>query len=182
MAIRTKYKQLDLLLFEEQTERLVFKEVTAAHKREWLEFCAYPGSLDYIGLHEYPTPEEKCAAWFNRVQFRYENQLGGMNALIEKSSGRLVGQLGLLVQEIDGERFLELGYSLHPAFRGKGFATEASTIAIDRAKKIAVSDELISMIHVENDASMHVAERNGMTRWKQIEKEGDPLYLYRLIL
>lgn len=182
MPIHATYKQSDLLLFGEETARLYLKEVTADHDREWLEFCAYPGSLDYIGLHEHPTPEEKCVAWAKRVQYRYENQLGGMNALIEKSSGKLVGQLGLLVQELNGERFLELGYSLHPAFRGKGFATEASTIAIDRAKKIAISDELISMIHVENNASMYVAERNGMTRWKQIEKEGDPLYLYRLIL
>lgn len=182
MAIHATYKQSDLLLFGEETTRLFFNEVTETHNQEWLEFCAFPGSLDYIGLHEHPTPEEKCAAWAKRVKFRYENELGGMNALIEKSSGKLVGQLGLLVQELEGERFLELGYSLHPDFRGNGFATEASSIAIERAKKIAVSEELISMIHVDNHASIRVAERNGMTCWKQIEKDGDPLFLYRLLL
>lgn len=182
MPIHTTYRQTDLLLFGASTERLNFQEVTPDFHQEWLEFCAFPGSLDYIGLHEHPTPEEKNEAWFKRVAFRYENELGGMNALVEKSSGRLVGQIGLLVQEFEGIRFLELGYSLHPAFRGQGFATEASQVAIDRARSIHIADELISMIHVDNTASIQVAERNGMTCWKQIEQKGDPLYIYRLVL
>ncbi len=179
MPIHSPYQQHDLLLFDTSSERLHFQKVTALHHADWLTFCAFPGSLDYIGLHEYSTPEAKNIAWFDRVNFRYENNLGGMNALIEKNTGKLVGQAGLLIQEFFNQQFLEIGYSLHPDFRGKGFAAEAARFLMLRAEKINISDEVISVIHVDNEASMHVARANGMSPWKETISKGDPVILFR---
>lgn len=179
MPIHSPYQQHELLLFGSSSNRLNFEQVTAAHHEEWLTFCAFPGSLDYIGLHEHTTPEAKNNAWFDRVNFRYENNLGGMNALIEKSTGKLVGQAGLLIQEFFDQQFLEIGYSLHPDFRGKGFAAEAARFLMEQAERIKISDEVISVIHVDNDASMHVARANGMTPWKETISKGDPVILFR---
>lgn len=177
------YQQNDLLLFGHQTERLILEQVSEeSHFAQWLEFCAFPGSLDYIGLHEHATPEAKCKAWFDRVTYRYTNGLGGMNALIEQSSGKLVGQCGLLVQDLEDGRFLEIGYSLHPAFRGKGYALEAARACMERAQAIKVSDEVISMIHVDNEPSMNVARSMGMEPWKEVIQKGDPIVLFRKML
>ena len=182
MALKKEVQQTDLLLFGIETERLLFKQVTEDHHADWLRFCAYPGSLEHIGLHEYPTAEEKNKAWYDRVLWRYENKLGGMNALIEKSSGKLVGQCGLLVQEIDGIVELEIGYSLMPEFRGKGFALEAANACKEYALKRQVADSLISVIHVENEASMRVARANGMEICTTTTSKGDPVHIFRIAL
>lgn len=180
MAINPGYNQTDLLLFGEETGRLLFTAVSDEHREDWLRFCAFPGSLDYIGLQEHPTPEAKCRAWFDRVTWRYENDLGGMNALIEKESGKLVGQCGLLIQDIDGVRELEIGYSLMPEFRGKGLALEAAVKCKTHAFERRVADSLISVIHVENEASMRVARANGMELSATTESKGDPVCIFRI--
>lgn len=180
MAIYPGYKQADLLLFGEETERLLFAAVSDEYREDWLRFCAFPGSLDYIGLQEHPTPEAKCQAWFDRVTWRYENNLGGMNALIEKQSGKLAGQCGLLIQDIDGVRELEIGYSLMPEFRGKGLALEAAAKCKMHAFEREVADSLISVIHVENEASMRVARANGMEISATTESKGDPVHIFRI--
>lgn len=168
------------LLFGEESERLIFEKVTDKHRDDWLVFCAFPGSLDYIGLHEHPTPEEKCAAWFNRVNMRYDQSMGGMNVMIEKATGKLVGQCGLLIQTIDGVQELEVGYSLMPEARGKGFALEAALKCRDHAFKNNLCDSVISVIHVDNEASMRVARGNGMEISKTTVSNDDPVHIFRI--
>lgn len=173
--------QTKRLLFGVETARLRFEKVTDEHRTDWLRFCAFPGSLDYIGLHEFETPEAKNAAWFDRVNHRYHNNLGGMNALIEKASGKLVGQCGLLIQEIDGITELEIGYSLMPEFRGQGFALEAAQMCKQHAFSHNLAPSLISVIHLDNDASAQVARRNGMFLDKTTISKGDPVNIYRIL-
>lgn len=152
------------LLTGEESERLTYRLLAKNDMQEWLKFCAYPDSLKYIfdpkDLDK--TPEEKCKLWFDKVFWRYENNKGGMNALIDKETGALAGQCGLLIQVVDGIEELEIGYSLMPAFRGKGYALEAAQKCKDFAFKNNFRDSLISIINEGNTASENVALKNGM--------------------
>lgn len=172
----------NLLLFGEETERLLFRKVKPTDFEAWLEFCREKDALKYIfsQADQLLPPEEKCHKWFDRVQNRYENQLGGMNALIEKSTGKLVGQTGLLIQTIDGVEELEIGYSLLAAHRGKGFAIEAA----QKCKQVAIerqaADSLISVIIPENVTSIAVAEKNGMKLDKITKQNEDVVGIWRI--
>jgi RimJ/RimL family protein N-acetyltransferase len=149
----------------------------------WLEFCKYPKSLDYIFSQEQlavQDPVERCKMWFARVFCRYENGLGGMNALIDKQTQQLVGQCGLLIQTIDNLEELEIGYSLMPQHRGKGYAIEAATKCKQFAFANNFRDSLISTIHINNDASAKVALANGMKLDKTTVSNGDPVNIYRV--
>lgn len=152
------------LLAGEESERLTYRMLDKNDMEEWLQFCAYPDSLKYIFAPKDldKSPEEKCKLWFNKVFWRYENNKGGMNALIDKETGLLVGQCGLLIQEVDGIEELEIGYSLMPAFRNKGYALEAAQKCKDFAFKNNFRDSLISIINEGNTASENVALKNGM--------------------
>jgi len=84
-----------------ESERLFFRRITEHDFDTWVAFCEYPDSLKYIFSQEQlkvEDPVERCKMWFKRVFDRYENGLGGMNALIDKQTGAMVGQCGLLVQ------------------------------------------------------------------------------------
>ncbi len=50
----------------------------------------------------------------------------GMNALIEKETGKLLSHCGLLIQNVDGKAKLEIAYSLLPEFWNKRFAIESA--------------------------------------------------------
>lgn len=54
-----------------------------------------------------------------------------------------------------------IGYSIHPAHRGKGYATKGLSLAIAEAKKIIPEDYLIMSVHKDNIASRRVQEKNG---------------------
>jgi RimJ/RimL family protein N-acetyltransferase len=139
----------------------------------WLPFFQHPSSFKHW-LAPKQSPEDACKEWFARQAQRYNNNEGGMNALIEKSSGSLIGYCGLLVQTVDGTSELEIGYSLLPDFREKGFATEAASRCRDFAFENNFRDSLISIISLTNDASANVALKNGMKLDKKtIYKEVD---------
>jgi ribosomal-protein-alanine N-acetyltransferase len=167
----------------QETERLLFRRITEQDFDTWLAFCKYPDSLKYIFSQEQlkvEDPIERCRIWFNRVYNRYENGLGGMNALIEKQTGAFVGQCGLLIQTIDDIEELEIGYSLMPAYRGKGFASEAAIKCKEFAFENNYATSLISVIVPENSDSIKVTLNNGMKLDKTTTSNGDVVNIYRI--
>jgi len=92
----------------------------------------------------------------------------------------LIGQCGLLLQNIDGVEELEIGYHVLPEHWGKGYAIEAARTWKDYAFKNRISPSLISMIHVDNKASRKVAEKNGMIVDKETVYKDLPVVIYRI--
>ena len=86
-----------------------------------------------------------------------------MLAVIEKSTGKIVGQVGILPRDdVSDFREFEIGYSLKPNYWGKGYGTEMAIQMKKFGFENDVSDRFISMINKENEASIHVAKKNGM--------------------
>lgn len=48
--------------------------------------------------------------------------------------GKLIGDCGITIQNIDGELLPEIGYHIHKDFWRQGFATEAATAVRDWGK------------------------------------------------
>ena len=97
---------------------------------------------------------------------RYQKYKGGKKHEIDARSYR--------VEE------LEIGYSLMPKHRGKGFATEAAIKCKLFAFESTSYSSLISTVHIENEASSRVAIANGMTLEKTTLSEGDQVNIYRV--
>ncbi|MBX2970649.1 MAG: GNAT family N-acetyltransferase [Cyclobacteriaceae bacterium] len=167
------------LLKNQQSERLLFRPIQSSDFNEWLQFFIDPEYYKYW-VAEKDTPEAECRKWYANQFNRYEKNLGGMNALIEKSTGALVGHAGLLVQVVDGIEELEIAYSLQPHFRGKGFATEAAQTIKEFAFANTLSPSLISIISLTNLPSQRVATKNGMKIEKQTIYKENAVYIFRI--
>lgn len=167
-------------LLENQTsERLVFRRLKPSDFDDWLPFYHNPKSTQFWeGL---PTdPIVACRTQFDRVFERYENDLGGMNALISKESGELVGICGLLVQTVDDMQELEIGYSVLPEFWLQGYAFEAAQKCKEYAFENNFANSLISIIHVDNVPSQKVALKNGMHLDKTTTYKDNPVHIFRV--
>jgi [ribosomal protein S5]-alanine N-acetyltransferase len=169
-----------LLMFGESSERLTFRRLEQSDFDEWLKFCEDPNSLKYIWLTDNNSSNEKCKVWFDRVFNRYNNHLGGMNVLIKKDNNEFVGQCGLLIHTVDGVEELEIGYSLMPEYRGKGYALEAANKCKDYAFANNLSESLISIIHIDNKESETVAIKNGMRLDKITSYNNSKVNIFRI--
>jgi RimJ/RimL family protein N-acetyltransferase len=118
--------------------------------------------------------------WIARNRRRYAANGHGLWALILKSTGELIGDCGVTVQSVDDIDELEVGYHLRRDHWGQGYATEAAQACRDWAFQNRSADYVISLIRPENLPSRRVAERNGMTVWKEIIWRDLPHSVFRI--
>ena len=77
--------------------------------------------------------KEETAGFLERVTARYESDGFGIEALIDRASGAMIGWAGLAVPHFLPEILpaVEVGWRLAGAWRGRGLATEAGAAAVD---------------------------------------------------
>lgn len=167
------------LLDNQQTERLLYRKIQPSDIGQWLPFFEDPQTNRHW-VSEYKLPRVQCEMWYMRQQQRYDEDLGGMNTLVERSSGKLVGHAGLLLQQVDGRKEMEVAYSLLPAFWGKGYATEAALKCRDYAFENNFADSLISIISITNTPSINVALRNGMYADRDTVYNNNEVTIFRI--
>ncbi|MFM8743479.1 MAG: GNAT family N-acetyltransferase [Cytophagales bacterium] len=170
---------MKFLLLKNQTTRLQFRKISFTDFDAWLKFFAHPETSKHW-VEEKESPRVACEKWYARQFERYSNGLGGMNALIEKSTGKLVGHAGLLLQHVDGITELEVGYSLLPEFWGNGYAIEAAQKCKQVAFQNRYAPSLISIISLTNTPSQKVACKNGMYIEKQTVYKSNTVYIFRI--
>ena len=159
------------LLLNQASERLQFRPITTIDWDSWLPFFKSPAAMKHWPMGNLTT-EEYAKQWYKKQQVRYEKGWGGMNALIEKKSGKLVGHAGLLTQKIEGKVELEVAYSLLPQHWKKGYATEAALKCKEVAFQQKYAARLIAIIAQSNENSIAVALRVGFSFEKSIQFQG----------
>ena len=113
---------------------------------------------------EHGFTEDEVQDWISYQQARYQKDGYGYFAVIAKESGVLIGQAGLLGNEIGGESIVEIGYIFDDAVWGQGYAIEASRACVDLAFQRFGIDKLYATIRPENEASAKVAVKLGMKK------------------
>ena len=101
--------------------------------------------------------------------------------IIERASGAVIGYAGVDWFDLDGERKLEFGYRLASAYRGKGYATEASAALLASAGDGSETD-IFALIHADNEPSQRVIAKLGFDflRVARVDGEWRNLYLHAL--
>lgn len=167
------------LLVGEETSRLKFRLLTTDDFDNWLPLFT-KDVAKFLGMAALKTPKEQCKKWFELAKNRYDNDLGGMNVLIDKNTGNFVGQCGLLVQTLENKTEIEIGYSILPEFWNLGYASEAAQKCRNYAFENNIAEHLISIIHIDNVKSEKVALNNGMKLWKTTTFKEMPVNVYRI--
>lgn len=111
---------------------------------------------------EHAFTDAEIRDWIETNRARYQTDGCGYWAAQEPETGRVAGMLGLLMEEVAGERRLGIGYLLRRDCWGIGYATEGARALLDEAFQKRNASEVIAEIRPENMPSRRVAERLGM--------------------
>jgi [ribosomal protein S5]-alanine N-acetyltransferase len=158
-----------------ETVRLILREFVPEDADALAQVLSDPETMRH-----YPAPIDRTGVkeWIERNRRRYQEEGVGLWAMVLKSTGEMIGDCGIIRQQVDGESLYEIGYHLRRDLWGQGLATEAAIACRDWGFANLPVDRLISLIRPENLPSCQVAERNGMTIWKEVQWRGLQHHLY----
>ena len=160
-----------------QTARLLLREFTQQDADALALVLSDPETMRL-----YPAPYDRAGVeqWIERNRQRYQDDGVGLWAMELTKTQQIIGDCGIILQEVEGERLYEIGYHLRRDFWGQGLATEAAIACRDWAFAHLKADRLISLIRPENLPSCRVAERTGMTVWKEVNWRGLRQHVYSI--
>ena len=109
--------------------------------------------------------KDETAAFLQRVTARYVSDGFGIEALLDRASGAMIGWAGLAVPHFLPQILpaVEVGWRLALPWRGRGLATEAGAAAVEFGFTAGGLDRIVSIYEPENVASGRVMERLGFT-------------------
>ena len=157
------------------TERLVLRPVTADDHAVLLAHWAAPDVRRFLfdgamlSAAEITEAIEDSTRDFGRAGY-------GLWLIHEKDGTALVGTTGLRPLADIG---LEIFYSLASGSWGKGYATEAARVVLDRALGPLGLSEVLAEVDEDNTASIAVIERLGMTPFDVVPGLLGPMTRYR---
>jgi RimJ/RimL family protein N-acetyltransferase len=151
------------------TERLTLREMA-------------PDDLDFVAamlddpevMRFYPKryTRDEAQAWIARQVQRYAEDGHGLWLVAERESQTPVGQVGLVMQEVEGATEPEIGYLVHRPFWRRGYASEAARAVREYAFGALGRSKVISLIRPENLPSQGVARSLGMAAQREVDFKG----------
>jgi len=157
-----------------ETARLVLRRYTPADLDALCEVFA-----DAEARRFYPdmVAREKVLGWIEWNLRNYDETGFGLWAMEPRGESRLIGDCGLTYQVVEGRQELELGWHLHAAERGRGYATEAARACLAYAFRELDPPLVCSIVRPDNTASCAVADRVHRDR-REFVKSGRPALLF----
>jgi [ribosomal protein S5]-alanine N-acetyltransferase len=145
-----------------ETERLILRTWLLNDLKDYFELYRDTEVWVYVDLKGVFQNEEMARHRLRR-SIAYQEEHGISHwAVVEKERGRVVGACGFTLYE-DGPE-LELIYRFAPAYRGRGYATEAAQACLRYAFEELNAPQVVASTSSNNQASQRVLEKIGFVR------------------
>ena len=106
----------------------------------------------------------------------------GVYTVLDRETGRFVGQVGASSFQRDlGDDFdlhPEMTWTIASAHRGQGYATEAAAAFLDVLDHQQACHRSVALIHIENQASLRVANKLGFRFYRRHDYRDYPAGLF----
>ncbi|WP_037076922.1 GNAT family N-acetyltransferase [Pseudonocardia spinosispora] len=141
------------------TDRLVLRTWSADELTAVLDHTRLPHWAE-----DFPAEGDQVIAGFLRDHpaglDRYGHRL-----ILERSTGLVVGSIGLFWPPTDGA--LEVGYGIVESRRGRGYAAEATRAIVVHGLTAPGVHTVEADVELANPASVRVLEKAGLRRWSE---------------
>jgi ribosomal-protein-alanine N-acetyltransferase len=162
--------------FPLETERLLIRPFEPSDAEAIFETWGDPEAMRWIpgGAHPDVEASRQRIGRFTEHQAAHGFSLW---PVIEKASGRILGDCGLILVQWTGPE-VELAYRFGRRAWGKGYATEAAGVCLRYGFDVAGLDTIIAVTHPDHVASRRVMEKNGMRFVGMVQYYGRDLVKY----
>ena len=158
------------------TQRLILRQTSPEDGQLMYELNSDPEVIRYTGDPPFASVEaaEKFLSQYDHFQ-KYNR---GRWAIVDRKSTVMIGWCGLKYHEDSGEN--DLGYRLFKKYWNKGYATEASHLALQYGFRRLGLDSVIARAVKENTASFKVMTKLGLEYEKDIDDHGSICVQHRI--
>ena len=162
-----------------ETKRLLLRRFVIDDLDALFKFYSDPEAVKYIpdAPRTYEETKEELE-WFMNGHPKYPEL--GLWATIYKETGELIGRCGLLPWTIDGQHEVEVAFAFSKAYWGRGLGTEVAQALVQYGFEHLQLFRLVCLIEHENQASIRVATKIGMTFEKEGKDDFGPFLLYSM--
>ncbi len=161
-------------LFE--TERLQLREIRVSDAPVMYELNLDPEVVQYTGDEPFASLEETEA--FIKNYPDYAKNGYGRWAVVRKEDGEVLGWCGLKFLAENQET--DIGYRFFKKFWGMGYATEAARACLKYGFENLGLQTIVARAMHQNEASINVMKKLGMTYLKEVECEEHPAVCYTI--
>ena len=162
-----------------ETQRLLLRHFVMSDLDNLFAFYSDPEVVQYIP--DAPRSYEetrKELEWFMNGHPKFPEL--GLWATIYKETGQFIGRCGLLPWTIDGQEEVEVAFALAKPYWGQGLATEVATRLVHYGFEHLHLSRLICVIEPENQASIRVATKIGMSFEREARDDYGPFLIYSM--
>ena len=159
-----------------ETPRLFLRDLTP---EDFDALYAVLAESDIMRHYPYTFDEARVRNWIHKNRERYRVFGFGLWAVCLKSTGEMIGDCGLTMQNISGTILPEIGYHIAKAYQRRGYAAEAARAVRDWAFTHTPFGRVYSYMKKANAPSAAVARANGMTLLHEFtDAEGEQTVVY----
>jgi len=145
-----------------RTERLELRRFTAADLEPLLDVFGDPAVMRFVGEERRPLRADGVRALVAAADAHWDEHGFGLLAVVERATGRVVGEAGLQLLEAGPD--IELGYTLARAAWSRGYATEAARAVLRWGFAGLRLHRVVAVADPANAASLQVLDKLGMAR------------------
>jgi ribosomal-protein-alanine N-acetyltransferase len=160
-----------------ETERLLLRRFIMSDLDNLVSFYSDPDVIRYIpdAPRSYEETREELE-WFMNGHPKFPEL--GLWATIYKETGHFIGRCGLLPWTIDDQHEVEVAFAFSREHWGKGLGTEVAQALVQYGFGHLRLPRLICLIEPENQDSIKVATKIGMTFEKEGQDEKGSFLIY----
>lgn len=156
------------------TERLTIRPLNLEDADFIIELVNTEGWLKYIGnrnINSKIEAEQYIQKIHNKPNFYY-------NIFELKTEKKAIGIITFLNRdELD---FPDIGFALLPAYQKKGYTFEATKKYLDEVIKLAIYQNIIGITLPNNQKSIQLLQKLGLSYVADFKKDNETLAMYRL--
>ena len=151
-----------------ETERLILREMSES---DYNALYAVLADSDIMCHYPYTFDETRVSGWIVKNIERYRIFGFGLWAVVLKSDGKMIGDCGLTIQNINGAFRPEIGYHIRKDCQRKGYAKEAASSVSDWTFSNTPFRFVYSYMKSANTASSFTAQSIGMRKVNEFRDE-----------
>jgi [ribosomal protein S5]-alanine N-acetyltransferase len=128
---------------------------------------------------EFPRPGERRFLEYRLRQMREDERFETWCPNVVVLGGRMIGHAGYHgppgANSAQNPDAVEFGYTIFPAWRGRGYATEAAVMLMDLAEQRAGTRRFVLSVSPDNEPSLAIVRKLGFVRTGEHMDEEDGL-------